>query len=50
MVPGLGLAGIRERLRALNGGVEIKSAPGQGTRLDAWVALPRDLQNVTHHT
>jgi signal transduction histidine kinase len=30
---GLGLAGIRERLIALNGRLEIESAPGQGTRI-----------------
>jgi signal transduction histidine kinase len=42
--PGLGLASIRERLSALDGGVEIESTPGRGTRLDAWVALRRDPQ------
>lgn len=38
---GLGLGSIRERLKAVNGGVQIRSAPGQGTLLDAWVLLQR---------
>jgi len=42
VAPGLGLASIRERLSALNGGVEIDSAPGRGSRLEAWVVLRRD--------
>ena len=42
VAPGLGLASIRERLSALNGGVEIDSAPGRGARLEAWVVLRRD--------
>ena len=36
--PGLGLVGIRERLEAVRGSVQINSAPGQGTRLH--VAIP----------
>ena len=36
---GLGLASVRERLAAVDGGIEIDSTPGGGTRLDAWVAL-----------
>jgi signal transduction histidine kinase len=40
--PGYGLASIRERLKAVNGGVEIDAAPGQGTRLEAWVVLSRE--------
>ena len=36
--PGLGLVGIRERLEAVRGSVQIISAPGQGTRLH--VAIP----------
>jgi signal transduction histidine kinase len=39
---GLGLASMRERLAAVDGGVEIDSTPGRGTRLDAWVELGRD--------
>ena len=46
VAPGLGLASIRERLSALNGGVEIDSAPGRGTRLEAWVVLRHDPQNL----
>lgn len=30
---GLGLLGMRERVKSLNGGMEVWSAPGQGTRL-----------------
>jgi len=44
---GLGFASIRERLNAMNGDIEIHSAPGRGTTLEAWVpfrspALHRD--------
>ncbi|HMF97736.1 MAG TPA: MASE1 domain-containing protein [Vicinamibacterales bacterium] len=38
---GLGLASMRERLAGMDGGIEIDSTPGRGTRLDAWVALER---------
>lgn len=34
---GLGFASVRERLSAINGDVEVRSAPGRGTRLEAWV-------------
>jgi signal transduction histidine kinase len=34
---GLGFASIRERLNAMKGDVEVHSAPGHGTRLEAWV-------------
>jgi len=34
---GLGFASIRERLKAMNGGIDIDSVAGQGTRLSAWV-------------
>ncbi|HWZ43320.1 MAG TPA: ATP-binding protein [Candidatus Saccharimonadales bacterium] len=36
---GLGLLGIRERLQALGGSFEIRSAPGQGARLSVRVPL-----------
>ena len=36
---GLGFASMRERLNAVNGGLDIYSQPGRGTRLDAWVEL-----------
>ncbi|MEO8451279.1 MAG: sensor histidine kinase [Gemmatimonadota bacterium] len=34
---GLGLLGLNERLRAVQGRLTIESAPGEGTRLVAWV-------------
>ena len=34
---GLGFASIRERLKAMDGDFTIDSAPGRGTRLEAWV-------------
>jgi signal transduction histidine kinase len=39
VTPGLGFASMRERLNAVNGGLDIFSQPGRGTRLDAWVEL-----------
>jgi signal transduction histidine kinase len=39
VVSGLGFSSMRERLRAVHGGVDIDSAPDQGTRLEAWVLL-----------
>ncbi len=38
LAEGRGLAGMRERVRLLNGGFTVESAPGYGTRLD--VRLP----------
>ncbi len=35
--PGQGLEGMRERVEALGGGLEIESRPGEGFRLRAWV-------------
>jgi two-component system sensor histidine kinase UhpB len=40
VVPGLGFSSMRDRLQSVDGGVHVDSAPGRGTRLDAWVALP----------
>jgi PAS domain S-box-containing protein len=37
--PSLGLESMRERVRLLNGELEIESAPGQGTTILAWVPL-----------
>jgi signal transduction histidine kinase len=36
----LGLASMRERVRLVNGTLDIESAPGQGTTIVAWV--PRE--------
>lgn len=37
---GVGLVAIRERLKLVNGDSLIASAPGEGTRVEAWVPLP----------
>jgi signal transduction histidine kinase len=37
-----GLLGMRERVKALGGWLEIDSAPGSGTRIEAW--LPKRLE------
>jgi signal transduction histidine kinase len=34
---GLGLAGMRERLRLVGGGLRLESVPGRGTILEAWL-------------
>jgi signal transduction histidine kinase len=39
--PSLGLASMRERVRLLDGNLDIESAPGQGTTVLAWVPLQR---------
>lgn len=39
----LGLVGMRERIESLGGDFELRSAPGQGTRVSAWLPL-RNLQ------
>jgi signal transduction histidine kinase len=39
--PGLGHASMRERVRQLDGGLRIRSAPGSGTTIVAWVPLRR---------
>jgi signal transduction histidine kinase len=41
---GLGLVGIRERLSAVGGMVEINSAPGQGTELR--IKIPMEKENA----
>ena len=38
---GVGLVAIRERLKLVDGGSTIASRPGEGTRVDAWVPLPK---------
>jgi two-component system sensor histidine kinase DesK len=40
VIPGNGLAGMRERLQMLGGRLEIESARGKGTRLVAVLSLP----------
>ena len=48
-VPGNGLAGMRERLAALDGELAIESARGVGTRLSARIRLPHsDAAASTH--
>lgn len=37
--PGNGLAGMRERLEEVGGGLELASSPGRGFRLDGWLPL-----------
>jgi signal transduction histidine kinase len=37
--PSLGLASMRERVRLLEGELDIESAPGHGTTILAWVPL-----------
>ena len=36
----LGLASMRERVRLVNGTLEVESAPGRGTAIVAWVPVP----------
>ena len=36
---GLGLLGMQERIRAVQGTFEVKSAPGKGTEITVWVPL-----------
>ena len=39
---GVGLSGLRERLAALNGSLEVESAPGEGTVVAARLPLPEE--------
>jgi signal transduction histidine kinase len=39
--PSLGHASMRERVRLLDGTLDIQSTPGAGTTVVAWVPLPR---------
>jgi signal transduction histidine kinase len=43
---GLGFASMRERLNAVNGGFDVQSQIGRGTRLEAWVALRAEVREV----
>ncbi len=36
----LGIASMRERMRQLDGALDVDSAPGRGTTITAWVPLP----------
>ncbi|HND32789.1 MAG TPA: sensor histidine kinase [Myxococcota bacterium] len=38
---GFGLFGLEERVRAGGGRMEVRAVPGQGTRLQVWLPLPR---------
>ena len=38
----LGIVGMQERLHRIHGDLEISSTPGQGTRLDLTISLPRE--------
>jgi signal transduction histidine kinase len=38
---GLGLAGMDERIKYLEGRLDIQSTPGRGTRVTVWVPLPQ---------
>lgn len=49
IVPGNGLSGMRERLALLDGRLEIESARGRGTRLDASIPLPCAASVVAAH-
>ncbi len=40
LAPHLGLSGMRERLRLVNGSLQIESAPGAGTTLFIHIPLP----------
>jgi signal transduction histidine kinase len=47
---GLGLAGMRERLRLVGGGLRISSAPQGGTIIEAWLPLTPAAVGVTRGT
>jgi signal transduction histidine kinase len=42
---GVGLVAIRERLKLVNGDSVIVSRPGEGTRVEAWVPLRREVEH-----
>jgi len=39
---GIGLLSMKERVRLVDGEFALKSAPGQGTRIDVWARLPKE--------
>jgi PAS domain S-box-containing protein len=39
---GLGLIGMEERVRVVQGTYEVQSAPGQGTKITVWVPIPKE--------
>jgi signal transduction histidine kinase len=43
---GLGFASMRERLNAVNGGFDVQSQIGRGTRVEAWVALRAEVREA----
>ena len=44
VVPGIGLASMRERAAELGGECRIESTPGGGTRVSAVIPLPENAQ------
>jgi len=39
---GLGLIGMEERVRVVQGTYEVKSVPGRGTKITVWVPIPKE--------
>jgi signal transduction histidine kinase len=39
---GLGLIGMEERVRVVQGSYEVQSVPGQGTEITVWVPIPKE--------
>ena len=39
---GLGLIGMQERVRVIQGNYEVASVPGQGTEITVWVPVPKE--------
>jgi signal transduction histidine kinase len=50
--PGLGLVGIRERMKAINGTVRVTSTPGHGTKIMLGAPLPgrKETSGVKRHS
>jgi len=50
IVPGNGLAGMRERLEGLHGSLRIDGGPGRGTRVEARVPLAANDDPIDNDT